>query len=150
YANIFGLPAAAFARVPARIANRREIVTGDKSAAQLTCQRLAYKSAHVVVANSAAAREQLEREHVPPARLRVIPNGLDLRRYAPTPARSAIKRVVMVANLRPEKGHETLLAAIPAIAGRHPEATFTFAGNGPRREPLQTLARALGVEARVR
>jgi len=150
YANIFGLPAAAFAGVPARIANRREIVTGDKSPAQLRCQRLAYKAAHVVVANSAAARAQLAREGVPEHKLRVIPNGLDLRRYAPAPARGAIRRVVMVANLRAEKGHETLIGAIPAIAARHPDATFSFAGNGPRRDALHTLARALGVETRVR
>ena len=31
YANIFGLPGAALAGVPVRIANRREILTGDKS-----------------------------------------------------------------------------------------------------------------------
>jgi glycosyltransferase involved in cell wall biosynthesis len=150
YANIFGLPAAAAAGVPVRVANRREIVTGDKSPAQLACQRLAYKAAHLVVANSAAAREQLERERVPAGKLRVIPNGLDLRRYAPPPAREAIRRVVMVANLRAEKGHDTLLAAIPAIAARHPDATFTFAGAGPRRDALETLARALSVDRRVR
>jgi glycosyltransferase involved in cell wall biosynthesis len=150
YANIFGLPAAAAGGVPVRVANRREIVTGDKSAAQLACQRMAYKAAHVVVANSSAACAQLEREHVPAGKLRMIPNGLDLHRYAPAAARAAIRRVVMVANLRPEKGHDTLLAAIPAIVARHPEATFTLAGAGPRRDALETLARALSIDGRVR
>ena len=150
YANIFGLPAAAAAGVPVRVANRREIVTGDKSAAQLACQRLAYKAAHVVVANSDAARVQLEREHVPAGKLRVIPNGLDLSRYPPAPARAAIRRIVMVANLRAEKGHDTVLAAIPAIAARYPDASFTFAGDGPRRDALYTLARARQVDAHVR
>ena len=63
-ANIFGLPGAALAGVPVRIANRREILTGDKSRAQLTGQRLAYRAAHAVVANSSAARDQLVREGV--------------------------------------------------------------------------------------
>ena len=76
-ANIFGLPGAALAGVPVRIANRREILTGDKSRAQLTGQRLAYRAAHAVVANSSAARDQLEREGVPAAKLRLIANGLD-------------------------------------------------------------------------
>jgi glycosyltransferase involved in cell wall biosynthesis len=150
YANIFGLPAALLAGVPVRIANRREILTGDKSRLQLAAQRWAYRAAHAVVANSSAARAQLEIEGVPRERLRVIPNGLDLARFTPRPPAAAIRRIVTVANLRAEKGHDTVLAAAPAILARHPDATFTFAGDGPRREPLEILARALGVGGRVR
>jgi len=149
YANIFGLPAAAFAGVPVRIANRREILTGDKSPAQLRAQQLSYRAAHAVVANSAAARAQLERERVPADRLRLIPNGLDPARFTPQPPRDAIRRVITVANLRPEKGHDTLLAAAPRILERHPDATFTFVGDGPRRDALETLTRALGLSGRV-
>jgi glycosyltransferase involved in cell wall biosynthesis len=150
YANIFGLPAARLAGVPVRIANRREILTGDKSPAQLAAQRWAYRAAHAVVANSSAARAQLATEGVPRDRLRLIPNGLDLARFTPQPPPAAIRRVVTVANLRAEKGHDTILAAVPAILDRHPDATFTFAGDGPRRDALETLARALGVSGRVR
>ena len=150
YANIFGLPGAVLAGVPVRIANRREILTGDKTPGQLRAQRLAYRAAHRVVANSAAARTQLEHEGVPPSKLRLIPNGLDPRRFIPAAPRSAIRRVVTVANLRPEKGHETLLGAARQILARHPAATFTFAGDGPRREPLETLTRALELGSRVR
>jgi glycosyltransferase involved in cell wall biosynthesis len=150
YANIFGLPAAMLAGVPVRIANRREILTGDKSRAQLAAQRWAYRAAHAVVANSGAARDQLEIEGVPRRRLQVIANGLDLSRFTPQPPPAAIRRIVTVANLRAEKGHDTILAAAPAILARHPDATFTFAGDGPRREALELLARALGVGGRVR
>jgi glycosyltransferase involved in cell wall biosynthesis len=150
YANIFGLPAAALAGVPVRIANRREILTGDKTRAQLACQRWAYRTAHAVVANSGAARAQLEIEGVDRGALRLIPNGLDLDRFTPQPPPAAIRRVVTVANLRAEKGHDTILAAAPAILARHPDTTFTFAGDGPRRAALEVLARALGVAERVR
>ena len=149
YANIFGLPGAALAGVPVRIGNRREIVTGDKSPAKLRAQRLAYRCAHAVVANSSAARDQLEREGVPAEKLRLIANGLDTGRFVPAAPRAAIRRIVMVANLRPEKGHDTLLAAAPRILARHPDASFTFVGDGPRRAALETLARALGVTGRV-
>jgi glycosyltransferase involved in cell wall biosynthesis len=149
YANIFGLPGAALAGVPVRIANRREIVTGDKSPAKLWTQRLAYRAAHAVVANSSAARDQLVREGVPADRLRLIANGLDAGRFVPAPRRPQIRRIVMVANLRPEKGHDTLLAAAPRILARYPDATFTFVGEGPKREALETLTRALGVAERV-
>jgi glycosyltransferase involved in cell wall biosynthesis len=150
YANIFGLPGAALAGVPVRIANRREILTGDKSPAKLRTQRLAYRAAHAVVANSSAARDQLEREGVPVDRLRLIANGLDVGRFAPATPRSNIRRIVMVANLRPEKGQDTLLAAAPHILQRYPDASFTFVGDGPRREALETLTRALGITERVR
>jgi glycosyltransferase involved in cell wall biosynthesis len=150
YGNIFGLPGAVLGSVPVRIANRREILTGDKSRTQLTAQRLAYKAAHAVVANSSAARDQLEREHVPRDRLHVIPNGLDLARFVPRPPRPELRHVVTVANLRPEKGHDTVLAAAAQILDRHPDATFTFAGDGPRRDGLEMVARALGIGPRVR
>jgi len=149
YANIFGLPGAALAGVPVRIANRREIITGDKSPAKLKAQRLAYRAAHAVVANSSAARDQLVREGVPPDRLRLVPNGLDPVRFAPGPPRQDIRRIVMVANLRPEKGHDTLLAAAPRILARYPDASFTFVGEGPQREKLEMLVRALGLTGRV-
>src|SRR6185436_5299315 len=45
YANVFALPLAALARVPVRIANRREILA-DKTPAQLYAQRAAYSFAH--------------------------------------------------------------------------------------------------------
>ena len=150
YANIFALPAAMLAGVPVRIGNRREILTGDKSRGQLAAQRWAYRTAHAVVANSSAARAQLAVEGVPEERLRLIPNGLDLSRFTPQRPPAAIRRIVTVANLRAEKGHDTILAAAPAILERHPDATFTFAGDGPRRDALETFARALGVAERVR
>jgi L-malate glycosyltransferase len=150
YANIFGLPGAALAGVPVRIANRREILTGDKSRAQLRSQRLAYRAAHAVVANSSAARDQLAREGVPAGKLRLIANGLDAGRFVPVTMRRNIRRIVMVANLRPEKGQDTLLAAAPRILARYPDASFTFVGDGPRREALELLTRALGISERVR
>ena len=150
YANIFGLPGAALAGVPVRIANRREILTGDKSPAKLRAQRLAYRAAHAVVANSSAAGDQLAREGVPSDKLRLIANGLDIRRFVPVTPRPDIRRIVMVANLRPEKGQDTLLAAAPRILARYPDASFTFVGDGPRREALELLTRALGISERVR
>jgi glycosyltransferase involved in cell wall biosynthesis len=150
YANIFGLPGAALAGVPVRIGNRREILTGDKSPAKLRAQRLAYRAAHAVVANSSAAQDQLQREGVAPDKLRLIANGLDIRHFAPVPPGGDIRRIVMVANLRAEKGQDLLLAAAPRILARYPDASFTFVGDGPRREALETLTRALGITRHVR
>jgi glycosyltransferase involved in cell wall biosynthesis len=149
YANIFGLPAAAMAGVPVRIGNRRELTIG-KSAGQLALQRAAYGCAHVVVANSQAAAARLVRERVPMERVRVVPNGIALESYAPRPSDRPIRRIVTVANLRPEKGHDTLIAAMPPVLRRRPELEFVFAGDGPCRERLEALARTTRVADRVR
>ena len=77
YANIFGLPGAALARVPVRIGSRREL-NPDKTPAQIRLQRLAYRSATKVVANSLAARKILETEGLARQSIAVIPNGVDL------------------------------------------------------------------------
>ncbi len=148
YANIFGLPAAAFAGVDVRIGNRRELVTPDKSRAQLACQRLAYSTAHVVVANSSAAAEQLRREGVPAHKIRTIPNGIDLDAFAHTRERRPLRRIVIVANLRVEKGHDTLIEAAPAILERHPDVEFRIVGDGPLRRLLEQDVAERGLGSR--
>jgi hypothetical protein len=62
YANVFGLTGAALARVPVRIGSRRDLVLPGRTEAQHRVQRLAYRTAHHVVANSRAAAAQVARE----------------------------------------------------------------------------------------
>jgi glycosyltransferase involved in cell wall biosynthesis len=152
YSNIFGLPAAALAGVEVRVANRRELVTPDKTRGQLACQRFAYRAAHMVVANSAAAAAQLRREGVPPRKVRTISNGVDCDLFRPAPARAGqpIRRVVTVANLRPEKGHDTLLAAAARVVGARPDTEFLIVGEGAMRDALERRVRELGLSGRVR
>jgi len=148
--NIFGLPAAAMARVPARIGNRREI-TPDKSATELTLQRAAYTCAHRIVANCQAAADRLTRvEHVPAAKVSVIPNGIAIEADTIEQRPNSPRRVVVVANLRPEKGHDVLLQAAATVIRRFPDATFDLVGGGPERAHLEALAGRLGLQHAVR
>jgi glycosyltransferase involved in cell wall biosynthesis len=147
YANIFGLPAAALAGVPLRIASRRELAPPDQTRAHRTAMRLAYRAAHRVVANSTAAAAMLEAEGVPAAKVLVISNGIDLSRFAPAvPAPLTGRRIIAtVANLRPGKGHDVLLRAFAAVVGQVPGARLRLVGSGILREPLERLAADLGV-----
>jgi glycosyltransferase involved in cell wall biosynthesis len=147
YANIFGLPGAALAGVRVRIGSRRELKP-DKSGGQIRLQRLAYRAATKVVANSRAARQMLELEGVAPGSIAVIPNGVDPACFAHPERTGPLRTVLTVANLRPEKSHETLLTAA-ALLGAHPTLRFQIAGDGPRREELERLAAALGLSGRV-
>jgi L-malate glycosyltransferase len=149
YANIFAMPAAAMAGVLVRVAARREINAG-KSAAQIALQRAAYACANRIVANCAAAAERLAKECVARWRIDVIHNGLDVDAYRPRDAGRPIRRIVTVANLRAEKGHDVLLQAAQLVLRRYPDAEFMLAGDGPRRQELESLARRLDIAPRVR
>src|SRR5262249_2700581 len=84
-------------------------------------------------------------ERVPARKISMIPNGLDVDRYSPQPARSNLRRVTVVANLRKLKGHDVLVEASVPILRRFPEARFEFIGEGPERDALEARAKALGV-----
>jgi len=141
YSNIFGLPGAALAGVPVRIGNRREI-NPDKSPAQIAMQRGAYSVAHKVVANSRAAADRLIFERVPRRKVTVVPNGLDFDTAPARTPRTRLRKVVVVANLRPEKGHDVLMDAASEVLRRFPDAHVECVGGGPELETL--LARAEG------
>lgn len=150
YANVFGLAGAALARVPLRIGSRRDLVLPGRSPARHTLQRVAYRAAHKVVANSRAAAAQLLAEAVPPSRIVVIPNGIDVSRYPAALARTPRRVVTTVANLRAEKGHDVLIAAVALVARGRPDAIFQIVGAGPMREALERQAREARVESMVR
>lgn len=149
YANIFALPAAAAARVPVRIGNRREI-NPDKRAGLIALQRAAYACASRVAANSRAAADRLRRERVPARKITVIPNGLDIEAFAPRSLPSRLRRVITVANLRQEKAHEVLFEAAASILRGYPDAEFWIVGGGVRRDELTALAGRLGIAGRTR
>jgi glycosyltransferase involved in cell wall biosynthesis len=144
YSNIFGLPGAALAGVPVRIGNRREI-NPDKSAAQIALQRGGYSLAHKIVANSRAAADRLIFEHVPARKITVIANGLDFETAHARKPRTRLRKVVVVANLRPEKGHDVLMDAASDVLRRFPDAHFECVGGGPELETLLARAECRGM-----
>lgn len=147
YSNVFGLPGAFMGGVRVRVGSRREL-NPDKSDAQIRLQRFAYRCATTVVANSPAAAEVLRTEGVAASKVTVIANGLDGRAHdgPPRPRDRHVRRIVTVANLRPEKSHETLIAAAAMIATACPELRYQIVGDGARRGELESLARERGVE----
>ena len=134
-ANIFGLPGAALANVPVRIGSRREI-NPDKTHAAIATQRAAYSFAHRIVANSQAGADRLALERVPVRKITVVPNGLDIAPYGPRAPRATLRKVVMVANLRREKGHDVLIDAAAEVLRRYPDTSFEIVGAGPLRDTI--------------
>jgi glycosyltransferase involved in cell wall biosynthesis len=154
YANVFGLPAAALGGVPVRIASRREL-NPDKRPGQIRLQRQAYRCATTVVANSAAARGILLEEGLAAETIAVIPNGVEIGSpWLPASAgrlsKQPRRKIITVANLRPEKSHETLITAANLLAVAFPDLEFQIVGDGPRRAELEALVRSRRLEDRVR
>ena len=148
YGNIFALPFAALAGVPVRLGSRREL-NPDKTRTQIALQRQAYRCAHAVVANSNAAARQLASEGVRGDRVAVIPNGVDVSRFAARREPRPITTIATVANLRTEKAHEVLLAAAARLLVHQPHLRFLIAGDGPRLAELRALAESLHIASRV-
>jgi len=167
YTNVFGMAAAALARVPVRIASRRE--SSVRPASQRFVERCSYRAAHAVIANCEDVRAQLLTERVPAQKVRTIYNGIDPARVqAPQAEKQEIlaslnlpqsaRFVTIVANMRvharhPEpaclKDHPTFLRAARHVHQNFPEAAFIIAGEGELKETTQELARDLGIEHRT-
>jgi glycosyltransferase involved in cell wall biosynthesis len=89
-------------------------------------------------------------------RARVVYNGIDRPPDAPVHPEIAALRaaghpiLATVTLLRPGKGIETLLDALPAVLARRPATRLVIAGTGADRDALEARARALGVLEAVR
>ncbi len=160
YTNIFGMAGAALARVPARIAARRE-TGGVRTSAQKWTERRAFNLAHVVAANSEAVRQEIITDGVPARKVVTIYNGMDTTRVAPSadlnreevlralalPLKAGQQVVTIVANMRHAmKDQATFLRAAARVRREVPDAVFVLAGEGELLESLRALAGELGLE----
>jgi glycosyltransferase involved in cell wall biosynthesis len=99
---------------------------------------LAYADAVIVPSRFLA--ERVEPLGVAPERLHVIPSGVDVRRFAPTPLREGPPSALFVGRFVEKKGIDVLLAAWPRVREQVPDARLTLLGSGP----LEALARSGG------
>jgi len=103
----------------------------------------------LVVPSRTLVRLATEHWHLPPARVRWIPNGVPLDGPVARPAETggAPARVVTVAPLRPEKRLDLLLEA---VARAEVPVELVVVGDGPERARLQARARRHDLLRRVR
>lgn len=148
-ANMFGIPVARAARVPAVLASQRahRSLSGRLHRHLL---RLTDQMADAVVVNCEYLRRHLiEDEKVPAGRIRLCYNGIDLERFSPESRRKpeefgcASLVIGTVCALRPEKGIETLIEAFAHL--RAPGLRLVIVGEGSIRPALEERARALGL-----
>ncbi|HEY7739917.1 MAG TPA: glycosyltransferase [Steroidobacteraceae bacterium] len=145
-ARRFGKPAVVTARGSDINVAAREPVAG-------AWIRWAARRCAAMVAVSEALRDAMVARGLPPGKITVLRNGVDLERFRPldrdaarAPLGLSGPVLLAVGNLVPEKGHDL---AIRALA-RLPAARLVIIGAGPQQANLEQLAAALGVTDRVR
>jgi glycosyltransferase involved in cell wall biosynthesis len=113
-----------------------------------------------LIVPSAAIEAKVRGEGRGGAAFAVIPNGIDLSRFA-LPAPPCTLRdeysipceeplAAVVARLEPEKGHRFLLEAWPEVIARAPRTWLAIIGEGSLADSLRTQAAALPAPARER
>src|SRR5207253_6012868 len=94
-------------------------------------------------------------ERISRERVVVIPNGVDLERFAPRDRLAARVQyrvgegafvVASIGRLGQQKGHTYLLQALAGVHKQIPSLVCLIAGEGPLRQALESEARALGLE----
>lgn len=123
--------------------------------------RRALLQADQIIALSRFSSGLVEGIGVPAARIAMIRPGCDPVRFSPgehDPAARARRFgarpdstvLLSVASLRPRKGQDLVLRALPAVLERHPDVVYVMAGRGGYRDELEALAARLGVEDKIR
>lgn len=107
--------------------------------------------AAAIIAVSRALAEAMACIGIPPDRIHVLRNGVDLDFFRPAtdatvPARKSEPQFLSVGALKASKGHDIAIRFIAGIDG----AQLTIAGAGPDEQTLKRLAADLGVAGRIR
>lgn len=109
--------------------------------------RFVVRRADAFLCLNARARGELEALGVAPSRCHVVPNGVEVSRFADTPrsTRAGEGKMLCVARLVPQKGIDVLLRAVAAVRVAAGDVHLTVLGDGPERPNLVRLAADLGL-----
>ena len=155
WSNLMGVPAARLAGVPAIVSSRRDLAQSDwyRGVRRMWLRRIQNLSG-AVLANAIQVRDALIAEDgFAPEKLRVIRNGVDLKKFQVPSEREALfpdagggQFIVMVGNMLSDvKGHPWLIAAAPATIREFPSTRFVLVGDGEARPCFEKQARKLGL-----
>jgi glycosyltransferase involved in cell wall biosynthesis len=157
YANLLGIPAAVIARVPVIISSQRDLAHLNlyKTRRRVWLRRLQNLSTAVLTNANAVRDAVLAENHFAPQKVRVIHNGVDMKRFSHesrdrewlAPGGPNEKWIVLVGNMHSDvKGHPWLIGAARAITREFPEVRFILVGDGDERKNFERQVAELGLE----
>ncbi len=161
WAYAIGALVARSAGVPVVLGSRRSLGLFKASRPHyLLLERLTNRLTDLVIANSEAVRQDaIRQERLPPDKVIVVHNGVDLDRFGGAPDEALRARLgladrgpvaAVVANFIHYKGHEAFLESWAAVTRKLPRATVLLVGDGPTRGAAERQAASLGLEDSVR
>jgi glycosyltransferase involved in cell wall biosynthesis len=129
--------------------------TGYPDRVQLPNRLLAPITDAFIAVAEPHARYLAKHEGCPAAKIRVVPNGVDVEKFRPRRSDSLLRTslglpedvptAAVVAALRPEKNHESFLQAAAIVRRAVPDARFLIVGDGPQRSRLEGFTRRLSL-----
>ena len=154
----YGCVAANLARVPRLVHSEHGRTFSDRRI-RLVAQRWLSRFADSIFAVSEQLRDDLvSRVGIPPSRIDVLYNGVDLTRFTASASSAAVREelgigpgdiiVGSVGRLAAVKNYGMLLRAVAATS--LPNLHLVLVGDGPERAQLTSLADELGIASRVR
>lgn len=161
HADILGTIAARLAGVRTIITTRRDegFWRGKR---QMAINRLLNQFVTIVLANSEAVKKAVQmNEHVGSKRIKIIYNGVDLKKYDAFHAKRQETRrtlgiaddkivVGMIATMKHRvKGHRFFIRAAQMAAHEFPQAKFLLVGDGPLRSALENYSNHIGVKKQI-
>lgn len=159
HANLMGRMVRHGLRVPVAISTIHSLKDGGRL--RLLGYRLTDGLAELTtIVSEAAAERYLRTRAVSRDRLRVVPNGVDTRRFRAVPdAREAIRRELnleqafvwlAVGRFEVPKDYPNMLRAFARVRARHPGAILLLAGKGSLQSEVEALASSLSIGDAVR
>ncbi|MEP6802660.1 MAG: glycosyltransferase [Acidobacteriota bacterium] len=142
------------ARAPALIVAKRSLVRSI-SAMPFFFPLVAFanrRAQRIHVNSRAVGEDVIAREGADPDRIQLIYNGVDTNRFFPPAARPwrPERRVGMMANFIPYKGHVDVLAAFARVSARVPGLQLHLFGRpGPSSETVRAAVESSGLASRV-
>lgn len=151
--NAWSALAAPLLRIPALVTHEHSwAFAGDRRRVLVDRYVIAPRAAAMIAVSELDARRMAEIERIPPAKIRVIPNGIAL---APVADRQALRRelglagavpiVGFVGSLRPEKRVDLILDAAAAVVRSGRALRLVIVGAGPEQEALRRRAAQAGI-----
>jgi len=115
---------------------------------------MTYEAKQVIVCSNSVKSELENHFHLPPEKVTVIPNGVDIFNFDLNVNREDVKRrygirpderiILFVGRLVPQKGVDTLIRAVPHIIKQHRDVRILISGDGWSKGYLEELARSSG------
>lgn len=162
-ASLFASPLARLLKVPVILdtSHGREAWRRGWKASFFVDRLVARLVDHTIAVSDSTARYLVDQKRLPAAKIKVIHNGIDPQHYRQDAgARKDLKRslqldekarlLVVVGRLEPQKGHRTLIEALPVIRREFPDAHLVCLGDGGMRLELEGLVKSKGLDQAVR